>query len=77
MVKKLACPAYTNEKTAAEGGYKFTTLQCQFSVDLVKVDELQAQYDLLLHLKSTHPRWWNRHGKKQVVRFSKRVAMRR
>lgn len=73
---RLVCPARVVEKKPIEGGFETNHLICNFSVDLVKTEALEAQGQLLLHLRDNHNFYWKRHGKKLVTRYSKQYAMR-
>lgn len=75
-VKKLTCPAGFGEKEKMDGFIKRTVRPCDFFVDLVKTEALEAQGQLLLHLRDFHNFYWKRHGKKLVTRYSKQYAMR-
>lgn len=72
-VKKLICPASTRDMASETK----SILKCNFFIDLVKTEEMEANYLLLLHLRQMHNFYWKRHAKKLVKRFSKRVAMRK
>lgn len=82
FAKKLTCPAYIVRKKAVykDGHMELVTesdsSMCQFSIDLVKTESLEAQGQLISHLRNFHNFYWKRHGKKLETRFSKQCAMR-
>lgn len=71
--KRLTCPASIRDMASEEK----PILKCNFFIDLVKTEEMEAIYLLLLHLRQMHNFYWKRHAKKLVKRFSKKVAMRK
>lgn len=72
-IKKLRCPASTKDVAPPH-----ELLRCKWGLNYEEfpVIALEAQRELLLHLRQTHNFYWKRHGKKLVTRFNKRVAMR-
>lgn len=75
--QQMRCPAYISNGDAKENGLKNGEMQCQFALDLTVpgMTAKLAEYKLLVHLRHNHPRWWERHGKKRLIQFSKRITI--